>query len=92
MTTCCSHHRSTPGPTQDELIRHYETVLDAVEVNLVLYSYPAKDGADINFELMDHFADNPRVIAIKESSGVLQRAIDIVSRYEGRNSAGKRFG
>ncbi|AWM26680.1 dihydrodipicolinate synthase [Sinorhizobium fredii USDA 205] len=71
-------------PTQAELIRHYETVLGAVDVNLVLYSYPAKDGSDISFELMDHFADNPRVIGIKESSGVLQRAIDIASRYEGR--------
>lgn len=71
-------------PTQAELIRHYETVLAAVDVNLVLYSYPAKDGSDISFELMDHFADNPRVIGIKESSGVLQRAIDIVSRYEGK--------
>ncbi|CCE97520.1 MAG: dihydrodipicolinate synthase family protein [Sinorhizobium fredii] len=71
-------------PTQAELIRHYETVLGAVDVNLVLYSYPAKDGSDISFELLDHFADNPRVIGIKESSGVLQRAIDIASRYEGR--------
>ncbi|MGI9414769.1 MAG: dihydrodipicolinate synthase family protein [Hyphomicrobiales bacterium] len=71
-------------PTQDELIRHYETVLAEVDVNLVLYSYPAKDGADISFELMDHFADNPRVIGIKESSGVLQRAIDIATRYEGK--------
>ncbi|CAK7261191.1 MULTISPECIES: 4-hydroxy-tetrahydrodipicolinate synthase [unclassified Shinella] len=71
-------------PTQAELIRHYETVLAAVDVNLVLYSYPAKDGSDISFELMDHFADNARVIGIKESSGVLQRAIDIASRYEGR--------
>lgn len=71
-------------PTQEELIKHYETVLAEVDVNLVLYSYPAKDGADISFELMDHFADNPRVIGIKESSGVLQRAIDIVSRYEGK--------
>ncbi|PWE53922.1 4-hydroxy-tetrahydrodipicolinate synthase [Metarhizobium album] len=71
-------------PTQQELIRHYETVLTAVDVDLVLYSYPAKDGSDISFELMDHFADNPRVIGIKESSGVLQRAVDIASRYEGR--------
>ncbi|WP_298852203.1 dihydrodipicolinate synthase family protein [uncultured Ruegeria sp.] len=71
-------------PTQDELISHYETVLAEVDVNLVLYSYPLKDGADISFEVMDHFADNPRVIGIKESSGVLQRAIDISSRYEGR--------
>jgi 4-hydroxy-tetrahydrodipicolinate synthase len=71
-------------PTQEELIRHYETVLDAVDVNIVLYSYPAKDGADISFELMDRFADNPRVLGIKESSGVMQRAIDITSRYEGK--------
>jgi len=71
-------------PTQDELIKHYETVLAEVDVNLVLYSYPAKDGADISFELMDHFADNPRVIGIKESSGVLQRAVDIATRYEGK--------
>ncbi|MEW9617908.1 dihydrodipicolinate synthase family protein [Shinella sp. S4-D37] len=71
-------------PTQEELIRHYEAVLAAVDVDLVLYSYPAKDGSDISFDLMDHFADNPRVIGIKESSGVLQRAIDIASRYEGR--------
>ncbi|KIC09010.1 dihydrodipicolinate synthase [Leisingera sp. ANG-M1] len=71
-------------PTQDELIKHYETVLAEVDVNLVLYSYPLKDGNDISFELMDHFADNPRVIGIKESSGVLQRAIDIASRYEGK--------
>ncbi|TBY51473.1 4-hydroxy-tetrahydrodipicolinate synthase [Rhizobium leguminosarum] len=71
-------------PTQAELIKHYEAVLGAVDVNLVLYSYPAKDGSDISFELMDHFADNPRVIGIKESSGVLQRAIDIASRYEGK--------
>ncbi len=71
-------------PTQDELIRHYEKVLAEVDVNIILYSYPAKDGSDISFELMDHFADNPRVIGIKESSGVLQRAIDIASRYEGK--------
>ncbi|ASP93536.1 4-hydroxy-tetrahydrodipicolinate synthase [Sinorhizobium meliloti] len=71
-------------PTQQELIKHYETVLAAADVNLVLYSYPAKDGSDISFELMDHFAGNPRVIGIKESSGVLQRAIDIASRYEGK--------
>ena len=75
-------------PTQEELIKHYETVLAEVDVNLVLYSYPLKDGNDISFELMDHFADNPRVIGIKESSGVLQRAIDIASRYEGKIQLG----
>lgn len=71
-------------PTDDELVAHYNTVLDAVDVNLVLYNYPPKDGIEISFDVMDALADNPRVIGIKESSGVLQRAIDISSRYEGR--------
>lgn len=71
-------------PTQQELIHHYEAVLAAVDVSIVLYSYPAKDGSDISFELMDHFADNPRVVGIKESSGVVQRAVDIHSRYGDR--------
>lgn len=71
-------------PTQQELIKHYEAVLEAVDVSIILYSYPAKDGSDISFDLMNHFADNPRVIGIKESSGSLQRAIDIASRYENK--------
>ena len=71
-------------PADEELLAHYQTVLEAVDVNLVLYNYPAKDGVEISFNIMDALADNPRVIAIKESSGVMQRAVDIYSRYKGR--------
>ena len=71
-------------PTQEELLAHYRAVLDATGVNLVLYNYPPKDGVEISFELMDALADDRRVIGIKESSGVLQRAIDIHARYDGR--------
>jgi len=71
-------------PTDDELLAHYQAVLDAVDVELILYSYPAKDGIEVSFDVMDALADNPRVIGIKESSGVMQRAIDIYSRYKGR--------
>jgi len=55
-------------PTSEELLNHYNTVLDSVDVNLVLYNYPPKDGIEISFELMDVLADHPRVIGIKESS------------------------
>lgn len=71
-------------PSDDELLAHYRSVLDAVDVQLVLYSYPAKDGIEVSFAVMDELADDPRVIGIKESSGVLQRAIDIYNRYRGR--------
>jgi dihydrodipicolinate synthase/N-acetylneuraminate lyase len=70
-------------PTQAEIIRHSTAVLDAVDVNLVLCSYPGRDGVEIDHEALDALADHPRVIGIKESSGVLQRAIGIATRYGG---------
>ncbi|MDB5659273.1 MAG: putative dihydrodipicolinate synthase [Cypionkella sp.] len=71
-------------PTQAELIKHFNAVLDAVDVNIVLYSYPDKDGVELGWEVLDALADHPRVIGIKESSGALQRAIGIATRYAGR--------
>ncbi|OYU38963.1 MAG: dihydrodipicolinate synthase family protein [Pseudorhodobacter sp. PARRP1] len=71
-------------PTQAELIKHFNAVLDAVDVNIVLYSYPDKDGVELGWEVLDALADHPRVIGIKESSGSLQRAIGIATRYAGR--------
>lgn len=71
-------------PTQEELLAHFQTVLKETDVNLVLYSYPYKDGVEIGFDILDALADDPRVLGIKESSGSLQRAIDIHSRYKGR--------
>ena len=71
-------------PAPDELLAHYRTVLDAVDVNLVLYNYPPKVGVELGFDVLDGLADNPRVIAIKESSGELRRAVEIHERYQGR--------
>lgn len=71
-------------PAPNELLAHYNTVLDAVNVELVLYNYPPKVGVEIGFDILDALADNPRVIGIKESSGVMQRAVEIYERYNGR--------
>lgn len=71
-------------PTQAELTGHYRAVLDATDVNIVLYSYLGKDGIELEWETLDALADHPRVIGIKESSGSLQRAIGIATRYKDR--------
>lgn len=71
-------------PTDAELLKHFQTVLDAVDVNLVLYNYPDKDGIEVSYDVLDGLADHPRVIGIKESSGSLQRAIGIATRYKDR--------
>lgn len=71
-------------PTQAEIIRHFTAVTDAAGMDVVLYSYPGKDGVEIGYEALDALADNPHIVGIKESSGVLQRAIGISTRYGGR--------
>ena len=71
-------------PTQAEIIRHFNAVTDATGMDVVLYSYPGKDGVEIGYEALDALADNPHIIGIKESSGVMQRAIGISTRYGGR--------
>ena len=68
-------------PAQDELIAHYQSILDAVDVKIMLYNYPTKVGVEVGFEVLDAFKDNDRVIGIKESSGSLVRAIEITTRY-----------
>ncbi len=71
-------------PSQAEIVNHFNAVIDATDMDIVLYSYPGKDGVEIEYEALDALADNPRIIGIKESSGVLQRAIGISTRYSGR--------
>jgi len=73
---------ATPAP--DELIAHYKAVLQAVDVNIVLYNYPPKVGVEVGLPVLDAFVDEPRVLGIKESSGNLLRAIDIRARYGSR--------
>jgi dihydrodipicolinate synthase/N-acetylneuraminate lyase len=54
-------------PSPDELIAHYQSVLDAVDVEICLYNYPPRVGVEVGFETLDAFADNPRVIGIRKA-------------------------
>ncbi|WP_321798047.1 4-hydroxy-tetrahydrodipicolinate synthase [Caballeronia sp. J97] len=70
-------------PSQQELIGHYEAILEAVpDVDLVLYNYPVRTNVEVGFEVLEAFKDNPRVVGIKESSGNLLRAIEIGEKYK----------
>jgi len=71
-------------PAQDELIAHYQAVLDAVDVDIIVYNYPPKVGVEIGMTVLDAFVDNKRVIGLKESSGNLLRAVELRSRFGDR--------
>lgn len=72
-------------PTQEELIGHYQAILDTVpDINVVLYNYPVRTNVEVGYSVLEAFKDHPRVVAIKESSGDLLRAIEIGENYKGK--------
>lgn len=72
-------------PSPEELLGHYRAILDAVpDVDMVLYNYPMRVAIELGYNVLDGLQDDPRVIAIKESSGELMRAIDIGTKYKGK--------
>ena len=72
-------------PSPEELLGHYRAILNAVpDVDVVLYNYPMRVAIELGYNVLDGLQDEPRVIAIKESSGELMRAIDIGTKYKGK--------
>lgn len=74
----------TSLPQQHELAAHVEAVHDACGLPIILYNFPARSGVEYGFDSLDRLADNPGVIAIKESSGDFSRFLALKHRYEGR--------
>ncbi|AXA66840.1 dihydrodipicolinate synthase family protein [Pseudomonas oryzihabitans] len=71
-------------PTQEELINHYQVVLDTfADINVILYNYPIRTNVEVGTSVLAAFRDHPRVIGIKESSGNLLRAIEITETFKG---------
>lgn len=63
---------------QDEIMDHYQAVLKAVELPVMLYNIPRRTGVQLGVELIDRLADHPKVVALKESSkdwGILSSCI-----------------
>lgn len=54
---------------QDELIWHYQTVADALDVPVFMYNIPARTGNTIQPETARKLAEHPNIIGIKDSAG-----------------------
>jgi 4-hydroxy-tetrahydrodipicolinate synthase len=65
-------------PTQDGLFRHFAAVAEAVDLPLVLYNVPGRTGVNLLPETVLRLADVPGIVGIKEASGSLDQASQIV--------------
>jgi 4-hydroxy-tetrahydrodipicolinate synthase len=65
-------------PTQDGLYRHFAAIAEAVDLPLVLYNVPGRTGVNLLPETVVRLADSPGIVGIKEASGSLDQASQIV--------------
>jgi len=66
-------------PTQEGLVRHYTAIAEAVAIPQVLYNVPGRTGVNMLPETVARIAVHKNVVAIKEATGSLQQASEIIA-------------
>ncbi|GAM08574.1 4-hydroxy-tetrahydrodipicolinate synthase [Geobacter sp. OR-1] len=66
-------------PTQEGLVRHYTAVADAVALPQILYNVPGRTGVNMLPETVARIAVHKNVVAIKEATGSLQQASEVIA-------------
>lgn len=71
-------------PSQEGLVAHYQALASAVDLPLVLYNVPARTGSDLSLAALERLSEQPRIVAIKESTGTVTRSSEIAARFGDR--------
>ena len=66
-------------PNQQGLYAHYMKIADSVDIPIVIYNVPGRCGTDILSETVARLADHPNIVGLKEATGELKRASEVVS-------------
>ncbi len=67
-------------PGQEHLYRHFKAVIDAVPLPVVLYNVPSRTSCDLLPDTVARLAELPQVVGIKEATGSITRAAQILAR------------
>lgn len=66
-------------PTQEGLFQHFSHIARAVDIPQILYNVPGRTACDMQAETVIRLSTVPNIIGIKEATGNLQRAKDILA-------------
>lgn len=70
--------------TEEGLYLHYKTVADATDLPLVAYNVPSRTGYNIPISAYERLSAIDSLVAVKEASGSVVQAENIISRYQDR--------
>lgn len=67
-------------PTQEGLYRHHKAIAEAVPIPQILYNVPGRTACDMLPETVERLSHIENIVGIKEATGKLDRARDIMQR------------
>jgi len=67
-------------PTQEGLYQHFRTIAEAVPIPQILYNVPGRTAVDMLPETVERLSHIANIVGIKEATGDLARARDIIER------------
>ena len=65
-------------PSQEGLYLHFKAIADAVAIPQVLYNVPGRTAINMLPSTVARLADHPAIVAIKEATGSLQQASEVL--------------
>lgn len=65
-------------PTQEGMLAHFAAIAEACDLPLMLYNIPSRTGRNMEPETVAKLAEIPSIVAIKEASGSLDQASEIL--------------
>ena len=66
-------------PPQAGLIKHFQTVAEAVDLPVILYNVPSRTGANIEAETTIALSKTVNIVAVKEASGNMEQVKQIIN-------------
>jgi 4-hydroxy-tetrahydrodipicolinate synthase len=65
-------------PTQEGMYLHFRKIAESVDLPVILYNVPGRTIADMSVATMLRLAEVPGVVGVKEASGNIGRATDLI--------------
>jgi 4-hydroxy-tetrahydrodipicolinate synthase len=66
-------------PPQEGLYRHFAAAADVSEAPVILYNVPSRTSVDLLPPTIGRLARHPRIVAVKEATGLMSRAREILN-------------